>query len=102
VHGLIVHTVGADIYVRVPLTSGPEGGGNTMKTIGLIVGVLSVLLGGLWLLQGLGIVRIRPILCFANCEPIQGPSSTWAIIGGFVLIAGVLAILYSRGRRTQR
>jgi len=73
-----------------------------MKTIALIVGVLSVLLGGLWLLQGLGVVHIRPILCFANCAPIQGPSSTWATIGVFVLIAGAVAILYSRGRRTQR
>lgn len=73
-----------------------------MKTIALVVGVLSVLLGGLWLLQGLGLVHIRPILCFANCAPIQGPSSTWATIGVFALIAGVVAILYSRGRRTQR
>jgi len=73
-----------------------------MKTTALVVGLLSVLLGGLWLLQGLGVVQLRPILCFASCAPIQGPSSTWATIGVFVLIAGVLAILYSRGRRTQR
>lgn len=70
-----------------------------MKTIALVAGVLGVLLGGLWLLQGLGVVHIRPILCFANCAPIQGPSSTWAISGAFVLAVGVLAILYSRRRR---
>jgi len=73
-----------------------------MKTTALVVGLLSVLLGGLWLLQGLGVVQLRPILCFAGCAPIQGPSSTWATIGAFVLIVGVLAILYSRRRRTQR
>jgi hypothetical protein len=55
-----------------------------MKTVALIAGVISLLLGGLWLLQGLGVVQIRPILCFANCAPIQGPSLTWAI-AGFVL-----------------
>lgn len=70
-----------------------------MKTIALIVGVLGALLGGLWLLQGLGVVHIRPILCFANCAPIQGPSSTWATSGAFVLTVGVLAILYSRRQR---
>lgn len=73
-----------------------------MKRIALVVGVLSVLLGGLWLLQGLGVVHVRPILCFANCAPVQGPSSTWAIIGVSVLTAGVLAILYSGKRSTRR
>jgi hypothetical protein len=72
-----------------------------MKRIALVVGMLSVLLGGLWLLQGLGVVRIRPILCFANCAPVQGPSSTWAVIGVLVLTAGILAIRYSRNRRTR-
>jgi hypothetical protein len=72
-----------------------------MKRIALVVGMLSVLLGGLWLLQGLGVVHIRPILCFANCAPVQGPSSTWAVIGVLVLTAGILAIRYSRNRRTR-
>ncbi len=76
--------------------------GNTMKKIAPVVGVLGVLLGGLWLLQGLGIVHVRPILCFANCAPIQGPSSTWTTIGALVLTAGVLAILHSRKRGTRR
>jgi len=70
-----------------------------METIDLLVGVLSVLLGGLWLLRVLGFVHVRPILCFASCAPIQGPSSAWATIGVLVLTAGVLAILYSRKRR---
>ena len=71
-----------------------------MKTIALIAGVIGVLLGGLRLLQGLGIVHVRPILCFANCTPIQGPSSTWAIVGILALTAGVRAIFYSRKRPT--
>ena len=67
----------------------------------LVGGVISVLLGGLWLLQGLNLVHVRPILCFADCVPLQGPSPTWAIIGFFVVAAGVLAILYSLKRRTR-
>ena len=33
------------------------------------------------MLQGLGDMQVRPILCFANCEPIQGASRAWAIAG---------------------
>ncbi len=71
-----------------------------MKTIALIAGVIGVLLGGLWLLQGLGIAHVRPILCFANCTTMQGASSTWTIVGIVVLAAGVRAIFYSRKRRS--
>jgi proline iminopeptidase len=52
-----------------------------------------MLLGGLWLLQGLGAVHVRPILCFADCAPVQGPSRTWAISGFLLVLAGVLAII---------
>jgi hypothetical protein len=67
-----------------------------VKKAALVLGVLSVLLGGLWLLQGLGVVRMRPILCFANCTPLEGPSTTWAIAGAIALVVGVLAIRFSR------
>ena len=40
----------------------------------LLLGILAILLGGLWLPQGLGLVEVRPILCFADCAPVQGPS----------------------------
>ena len=73
-----------------------------MKKIALVVGVLSVLLGGLWLLQGLGVVHLRPILCFADCVPIQGPSPAWAIIGFMVVTAGAIAIFFSLKGRNQR
>jgi hypothetical protein len=72
-----------------------------MKAFVLVVSVIAVLLGGLWLLQGLGLVQVRPILCFADCEPVQGPSSTWAILGFLVVTGGILGIRYSlkhRGR----
>ena len=72
-----------------------------MKTFVLVVSILAVLLGGLWLLQGLGLVQVRPILCLANCEPVQGPSSTWAIVGLLVATAGVLGIRRSVKRRSR-
>ncbi len=72
-----------------------------MKVTVVILGVLGVLLGGLWLLQGLGLVHVRPILCFANCAPVQGPSSTWTIIGAVVLAAGIFAIRSSRRSRMR-
>jgi hypothetical protein len=69
----------------------------TMKILVRIVSVLGVLLGGLWLVQGLGLVQIRPILCFAECEPVQGPSAVWAVLGVLLMAAGVFGI-----RRTAR
>jgi hypothetical protein len=71
-----------------------------MRIVILVVGVLAVLLGGLWLLQGLGLVRIAPILCVADCAPLEGPSAPWAIAGFVLLAVGVFAVLRSlRARR---
>ena len=71
-----------------------------MRTIALVVGVVIALLGGLWLLQGLGVLTMRPILCFANCEPVQGPSTAWSIAGLVMLAAGAAIVFYSRKRDT--
>jgi hypothetical protein len=74
-----------------------------MKKIALlVVGVICALLGGLWLLQGLGLVHVRPILCFADCAPVQGPSPTWAIVGFIMVAAGAVAIFFSLRPRTRR
>ena len=66
----------------------------------LAVSVAAVLLGGLWLLQGLGLVQVKPILCVADCEPLQGPSAAWAIIGFLVLAAGAFGIFRGFRRRS--
>ncbi len=66
-----------------------------MKKVAAVIGGACVLLGGLWLLQGMGIVHLRPLLCFADCEAIQGPSLQWAITGLFSVTAGALLVLYS-------
>lgn len=76
-----------------------SGGAQRDENDCLVVGVVFVLLGGLWLLQGLGIVHVRPLLCFADCAPVQGPSPTLATFGAIVLALGVLGISYSRKHR---
>lgn len=67
-----------------------------MRIVALVFGIVAVLLGGLWLLQGLGIVQLQPILCFADCAAVQGPSLTWAVIGAIALAVGGYAVFWSR------
>ena len=66
-----------------------------MSKMALVAGVISLLLGGLWLLHGLGLVHVRPILCFTDCAPVQVSSLSWATIGFLFVTAGVLATLFS-------
>lgn len=70
-----------------------------MSWIIIAVGIIAILLGGLWLVQGL--VTIEPILCVAECEPLQGPSVTWVITGAVVLLIGALAVFYGLKRRRR-
>lgn len=69
-----------------------------MRIAALVFGIIAVLLCGLWLLQGLGVVHVRPILCFADCATIQGPSFTWAVVGALAIVVGGLAVFWSRRR----
>lgn len=70
-----------------------------MKKVALFLGLAGTLVGGLWLFQGLGIVQLRPILCFADCAALQGPSATWAVIGALVSMAGGIAVVWSWKKR---
>lgn len=79
--------------------AGAFEGWRRVNKVALLLGLAGALLGGLWLLQGLGIVELRPILCFADCEPVQGPSVTWAVIGAIVLVTGGVAVAWSWKRR---
>ncbi len=67
-----------------------------MRIIGWVFSVIAMLLGGLWLLQGLGILHLRPLLCFADCAPVQGPSAQWAVIGAITLAVGGLGVVWLR------
>jgi hypothetical protein len=69
-----------------------------IRPLAFVPGIIAVLLGGLWLLQGIGLVHVRPILCFADCAPLQAPSVTWALIGAVALGIGRFGIVWSRKR----
>lgn len=60
--------------------------------IAALLGTILALLGLLWFLQGSDLVHIKPILCFANCQPITGKSITWQIAGVIFFIVGALLI----------
>ena len=54
-----------------------------------VVGLILVLIGGVWLVQGLGVI---PTGSFMDGQ------SVWAVIGGVCLVAGLIAL--SRSRRS--
>ena len=62
-----------------------------MKVAVGILGLLALSLGALWVLQGTGLIHIRPILCVAQCEEIQGPSLVWAVAGLVLAAIGAWA-----------
>jgi len=62
------------------------------------IGVLAASLGGLWLLQGIGIVNIEPIICVAECRAIQGPSFVWTAVGFLAFMAGAVMVFRSLRR----
>jgi uncharacterized membrane protein HdeD (DUF308 family) len=65
----------------------------TVKVITLLlVGVIFIFLGLLWFLQGSDIIRLRPILCVANCEPLTGRSLLWQVVGAVVFIGGIVSM----------
>ena len=59
------------------------------RAIALILAAGAALLGGLWLLQGLGLVQVRPILCATACEEVRGASLTWSIAGATLILASL-------------
>ena len=77
------------------------GGWGGVRKVAAVLGLAGALVGGLWLLQGLGIVHLRPILCFADCEPLQGPSATWVVIGALVFAAGSVSVWWAWTRRAD-
>ena len=72
-----------------------------MKTIIFCAGLVTALLGAFWLLQGLGLVNIQPILCFADCVPVQEPSTVWAVIGALALAAGSAMVFWTLNSRAK-
>lgn len=68
----------------------------TMKKIArmllVVLGIILVLLGGLWFVQGTGLVTIEPIWCVAECETVIGPNLSWVVMG-IIAVAGGLFLI---------
>ena len=61
-----------------------------MRTVGPIIGVLAVLAGAVWTLQGLGVIP----------GSFMSSNLTWVVIGLATLVAGVGLVAWSRRRRS--
>ena len=67
----------------------------------ILFGAVSTPLGLLWFLQGTDLVHVRPILCFANCQPLQGGSVGWMTAGALFMILGLVAVAVGVRRRPR-
>ena len=70
-----------------------------MRAFKLVPGILLVSLGLLWSLQGADLIQLKPILCFANCEPLVGGSVTWLITGIIAVAVGIFLLARLRNKR---
>ncbi len=70
-----------------------------LKWIGAIIGLLALLLGGLWFLQGTGLVVIDPIACVGECTALTGPSLPWALAGTALALTGAALLWLTLRRR---
>jgi hypothetical protein len=61
-----------------------------LLALAAVSGILLAALGGLWALQGADLVHLEPIACVADCEPLEGFSTTWLVAGIVLLLAGLM------------
>ena len=64
-----------------------------MRVVSSLIGVLMVLMGGIWILQGLNLAWGTLSRSF-----MQGDQH-WALYGAILLIVGVCEIVWSNSRR---
>jgi hypothetical protein len=63
--------------------------GGNMKIVLNIVGVLLVLLGSIWFLQGINVLP----------GSFMSGQTRWAVRGGILVIAGIVGLLYANRKR---
>jgi len=62
-----------------------------MKITLSIIGVLLILAGGVWFLQGIGVLP----------GSVMSGQTQWAVYGGIAIIVGMGLIVFSNRRRTS-
>jgi hypothetical protein len=75
---------------------------NWRTVTSLVAGVILMLLGVLWVLQGADAVHLRPILCVANCKPVTGGSVAWLTAGVVAFLVGLLLVVVGARRLHRR
>jgi hypothetical protein len=63
--------------------------GGTMRIVLNIVGVLLVLLGSIWVLQGINVLP----------GSFMSGQMRWAVRGGILVVAGIVGLLYANRKR---
>jgi hypothetical protein len=71
-----------------------------MRILRVAAGIVLLLLGALWSLQGADLLHIKPILCFADCQVLIGGSTTWLIVGLITIGVGALLLFFRRAPRS--
>jgi hypothetical protein len=66
--------------------------GSVKNRILVIVGSVVVLLGGVWALQGIGVIG----------GSVMSDSPTWVVIGAVVVVVGLLLIVWGARDRRKR
>ncbi|MFD2077614.1 hypothetical protein SAMN05421678_112126 [Actinopolymorpha cephalotaxi] len=75
---------------------------NVRRIARMLVGAVLVALGALWVLQGADLVRIKPVLCVADCQPLVGGSPVWLAVGVVAFLAGLALLTVRRGKARPR
>ena len=70
-----------------------------MRALKIVLGIVLFALGCLWALQETDFLRMKPILCVANCEPMVGGSVTWLFVGVIAIADGLGVLITSLRRR---
>jgi hypothetical protein len=63
-----------------------------------LIGLILVIIGLVWFLQGAAILHLCPVLCFTDCECVTGGSPFWEAGGVIASIMGI-GIVYFGLRR---
>jgi hypothetical protein len=63
-----------------------------MKIIGTVVGILLILAGGVWFLQGINVIG----------GSMMTGQSQWAVYGSITFVIGVILLLYANHKRIFR
>ncbi len=68
---------------------------NLKHVVGALVGIVLAMPGLLWFLQGTGLLRLCPALCFADCECVEGGSQVWEVAGAVTFAIGAILVWVS-------